>query len=271
MKKIMALVLTALTAVACCFAFTACNDKKYVAKEITSAEIEEYGYCISKTASNHDAIMNAINTVIDETDIDKAVTYYTQYSSGETLTVTLDFPNLEDNTAGMLDVYTNSGFEPYEFIDKDGSTIVGVDMYLMSLVAEKLNMKMTVHDIDFDTIVGVIKTKDNAIGAAGMTINEERAESVDFSKPYFSSVQCIISEDGQAYTKISDLAGKKIGVQKGTTGWLMVDNAIKTGELKDSGATLIEYENGGLAFTAMKQGKCDVVVIDKLPAQKLVK
>ncbi|MBO4251259.1 MAG: transporter substrate-binding domain-containing protein [Clostridia bacterium] len=270
MKKLIALIMTVLTAVACCFALTACGTK-YVAKEIQSAEVEEYGYCIKKTASNHDTILKAINDVIAETDIDAAVTYYTQYSSGEETTVELSFPDLSNNTAGTLDIYTNSGFEPYEFIDSDGSTVIGVDMYLMSLVAEKLNMKMTIHDIDFNTIVGVIATKDNAIGAAGMTINAERAQSVDFSDPYFSSVQCIISTEEQAFTKISDLAGKTIGVQKGTTGWLMIDTAIKTGELKDSGASLVEYANGGLAFTAMKQGKCDVVVIDKLPAQKLVK
>lgn len=270
MKKFLAIITSALLLVGATLGLTACGAK-YVAKEIESADVEEYGYCISKTATKHDAIMNAINTVISETDIDAAVTYYTQYSSGEETTVTLTFPNLEDNTAGTLEVYTNAGFEPYEFIDEDGTTVVGVDMYLMSLVAEKLNMKMTIYDIDFDSIVGVIATKDNAIGAAGMTITAERAESVDFSDPYFSSVQCIISAENQSFTKIDDLKGKVIGVQKGTTGWIMIDNAIKSGDLKDSGASLVEYENGGLAFTAMKQGKCDVVVIDKLPAQKLVK
>ena len=144
-------------------------------------------------------------------------------------------------------------------------------MYIMQLVAEEMNMKVNFHDIAFDAIVGKIAEEDNAIGAAGMTIYDEPKERVDFSDPYFSTVQCIISKEGEAFGNLADLKGKKIGVQKGTTGWKMIDDAITSGELKDSGAQVIQYENGPLAFTALKAGKCDVVVIDELPAKKLVK
>lgn len=150
--------------------------------------------------------------------------------------------------------------------------VVGVDIYLMALVCEELDMKMSVQDVDFDGIVGAVSTKNNAVGAAGITINDERKESVDFSNAYYSSVQYIISKNNEAFTSLEALAGKKIGVQKGTTGALMVADAIEKAEgaLKDTGATAIEYDTGAVAFTAMKQGKCDYVVIDELPAQKLV-
>ncbi|MBQ1269856.1 MAG: transporter substrate-binding domain-containing protein, partial [Clostridia bacterium] len=68
-----------------------------------------------------------------------------------------------------------------------------------------------------------------------------------------------------------DLKGKKIGVQKGTTGYMLIEDAIANGVLKNSGAEVIEYDNGALALTAVKNGKCDVVVIDALPAMKMVK
>ena len=150
--------------------------------------------------------------------------------------------------------------------------VVGVDIYLMALVCEELDMKMSVQDVDFDGIVGAVSTKNNAVGAAGITINDERKESVDFSNAYYSSVQYIISKNNEAFTSLEALAGKNIGVQKGTTGALMVADAIEKadGDLKDTGATVIEYDTGAVAFTAMKQGKCDYVVIDELPAQKLV-
>ena len=270
MKKIMALIMTALTALGCCFAFTACGGNKYVAKAIAGIEVEEYGYCISKTATKHDEILNAINAVIDETKIDEVVAYYTAKSKDETPAVQLTFADLSDNTAGTLDIYTCSGFEPYEFVDSDGSTVIGVDIYMMELVAEKLNMKIIVHDVDFDGIVGSIATKDNAVGAAGITITEGRKQSVDFSKAYYSSVQYIISLESDAFTAIDKLAGKKIGVQKGTTGCNLIQEAIENGVLKGTGATILEYDTGAVAFTAMKQGKCDNVVIDELPALKLV-
>lgn len=153
----------------------------------------------------------------------------------------------------------------------DGS-VVGVDMYLMALVCEELDMKMNVTDMDFDGIVGAVSTKDNAVGAAGITINDERKDSVDFSNAYYSSVQYIISKNAEAFTSLEALAGKKIGVQKGTTGALMVQDAIEKegGALYGTGAEVIEYDTGAVAFTAMKQNKCAYVVIDELPAQKLV-
>ena len=275
MKKILSLTLAVLMIVGCLAAFASCGNQTtkttYVAKAIEGIEVERYGYCISKTASNHDAILAAINAVIAETDIDAVVTYYTSVSNGETPANSITFADLSDNTDGTLDIYTCSGFEPYEFIDNDGTTVIGVDIYLMELAAEKLNMKINVQDVDFDGIVGAIAVKDNAIGAAGITINEDRKKNVDFSDPYFSSLQYIISKDSEAFTDLAKLAGKKIGVQKGTTGCIMVTDAIDSGALKGTGATVVEYDTGAVAFTAMKQGKCDFVVIDELPAQKLVK
>ena len=151
--------------------------------------------------------------------------------------------------------------------------LVGVDMYLMELVAEKLDMKVEFYDVDFDSICGKVATEDNAIGAAGITINDERKLTVAFSDPYFSSVQCIISAAGDAFDDMADLAGKKIGVQKCTTGALMVATAIESGVLKDTGATIKEYDNGAIAYTALKSAAsdaCEVIVLDKLPAQKHV-
>ena len=271
MKKLVALILATFTAV-CCVAFTGCTQDrvKYVANAIEGADDEEYGYCISKTASKHDEILTAINAVIGEVDMDKIVDYYTALSRDEQPSETIASVDLSDNTAGVLEIYTCSGFEPYEFIDKDGTTVIGVDIYLMELTAEKLNMKIDVKDVDFEGLVASIAGKDNAIGAAGITINDERKASVDFSNPYFSSVQCIISKDSEAFSKIDDLKGKKIGVQQGTTGSQLIQKAIESGVLKDSGAEILEYATGAVAFAAMKQGKCDYVVIDKLPAEKLV-
>ncbi len=271
MKKIFATVLAATTvfAVACA---TGCgNDAKYVATAIASENNEQYGLAVGKNSSNKTAILAAMNKVIDGIDnMEDILAYYDALSSDTTPSVTLDFPNLADNTAGTLQVYTNAEFAPFEFLDDD-QNIVGVDMYIMNLVAEEMNMKVNFHNIAFDAIVGKISEEDNAIGAAGMTIYDEPKEKVDFSNPYYSTVQCIISTEEQAFSTLESLKGKKIGVQKGTTGWKMIDEAIQSGALKDSGAEVVQYDSGPVAYTALKAGKCDVVVIDELPAKKLVK
>ena len=272
LNKIVATVLAATSVFAVAGMAASCGDNNatYVATAIESENNEQYGLAVGKNSTNKAAILSAMNTVIADLEIADIVSYYDAIYAGETPTVTLEFPNLEDNTAGTLNVYTNAEFAPFEFRD-DNQNVVGVDMYIMELVAEEMNMKVVFNDIAFDAIVGKIAEEDNAIGAAGMTIYDEPMEKVDFSDPYFSTVQCIVSKEDEAFSTLEELKGKKIGVQKGTTGWKMVADAIESGVLKDSGAEVIAYDNGPVAYTALKAGKCDVVVIDELPAKKLVK
>ncbi len=271
LKKILATILATVAAVAT-FSFASCNmaEVKYVATAIESDSNEQYGLAVGKNSTNKAAILTAMNKVIAEIEIGDIISYYDAVAANETPTVTLTFPTLTDNTAGTLEVYTNAEFAPFEFRDEQ-QNVVGVDMYIMELVAEEMNMKVNFHDIAFDAIVGKIAEEDNAIGAAGMTIYDEPMERVDFSDPYYSTVQCIISKEDQAYSKLEDLKGKKIGVQKGTTGWKLISDAIESGVLKDTGTEVIAYDNGPVAYTSMKAGKCDFVVIDELPAKKLVK
>ncbi len=270
MKKIISIILACVAMFTLCVSLTACGgSEKYVANAVEGVEVEEYGFAVGKNSTKKTEILNAMNEVISETDIEKAVSYYTSIYKEETPTVTIEQPNLDDNTEGTLKVYTESGFAPYEFVD-DNNNVIGVDMYLMALVCEKLNMKLEITDMLFDGICGKVATEDNAVGAAGITINEERQETLDFSNPYFSSMQYIISTESQAYTKLEQLAGKKIGVQKGTTGAFLIEEAINEGVLKDTGATMVEYDSGPVAYAALKTSKIDFVVLDKLPALSLV-
>ena len=270
MKKIITVILAMLMGLAC-LSFVGCGNTatKYVAKPIYGIEVEEYGLAVGKNATKKTEILAAMNEVIAEVAMDEIIAYYTSLSNDETPTIELQFADLSDNTAGTLKVYTCSGFEPYEFIDANNK-VIGADIYLMELVCEKLNMKIEVVDVDFNTICGKIAIEDNAVGAAGITITDDRKETVEFSNPYFNSVQYIISAENQAHVSLACLAGKKIGVQRGTTGAIMVDKAINEGVLKDTGAEIVEYATGSVAFTALKSGLIDFIVIDELPAQKLV-
>ena len=270
MKKFMSLALAAFAACTTLALASCGNNTKYVATDIALESNEEYAFAIGKDATKKTEILAAMDKVIGEISIDDIVDYYTAIDAGETPSVSLTFADLSDNTGNTLQVYTNAEFAPFEFRD-ESNKIVGVDMYIMELVAEELNMKINFNDIAFDAIVGKVAAEDNAIGAAGMTVTAERLLEVDFSSTYFSTVQSIISTEEEAFASLEDLKGKKIGVQKGTTGWLLIDEAITSGVLKDTGAEVITYDNGAVAYTALKQGKCDVVVIDKLPANKLVK
>ena len=146
MKKLTILLLTVVLAFSALFSFVGCNSTKYVANAIGGIEVEQFGFVVGKNASKKTEILNAMNKVIEETDIEAAVAYYIAVYKDETPTNSLQFANLSDNTGGTLNVYTCSGFEPYEFFNEDGD-VIGVDIYLMELVCEEFS-KLVIDYVD---------------------------------------------------------------------------------------------------------------------------
>lgn len=168
--------------------------------------------------------------------------------------------------SGKLTVYTEAGFAPYEFYYNN--EIVGVDMEIMKAVAEKLGVEMVVTDVAFDTIVSGVQAGKANCGAAGMTINEERLESVDFSIPYSSTEQyLIVPTDNETLKTVEDLKGKAIGVQEGTTSDFLVSDLIADKTLE--GTSLTPYKTPAAA-AAVIGTKVDAVVTDKLTAEIIV-
>ena len=168
--------------------------------------------------------------------------------------------------SGKLTVYTEAGFAPYEFYYNN--EIVGVDMEIMKAVAAKLGVEMVVTDVAFDTIVSGVQAGKANCGAAGMTINDERKESVDFSIPYSSTEQyLIVAADNDALKTVEDLKGKSIGVQEGTTSDFLISDLIADKTL--DGASLTPYKSPAAA-AAVVGTKVDAVVTDKLTAEVIV-
>lgn len=189
-----------------------------------------------------------------------------------------------------ISVYTNAYFAPFEYYD--GTEIVGVDVDVMNMVGEKLGRKVSYTNVEFGTIIDTVSAGKLAdVGAAGITITESRQKLVDFSDPYFTSVQYVIfpagtmtpdgTDGGVSYILWDSLAGKKIGVQADTTGDIYVDmeiNAVngddygleRDGMLLNSGAVETRYDSAQLAADAVGAGQVDVVVVDYLPASYIV-
>ena len=186
---------------------------------------------------------------------------------------------LEDiKKSGELVVYTEAGFAPFEFIYNN--EVVGVDIAICEEIAKEIGVKLVVKDVAFNTILGAIESGKAAIGAAGITITPERAEQVDFSTPYTTSKQFIIVKTDSDIASYADLAGKKIGVQLGTSSDFIISDAINgtedddgnhvAGDFEGTGATVSTYANPNLAAVNLEGDKLDAVVTDQLPAQLIV-
>ena len=179
-------------------------------------------------------------------------------------------------SAGEIVVYTDPNFAPFEFVGNNGE-VVGVDIEIIKAIAEELGVKYNIKESPFDAIVMAIKGGKGDIAASGFTITEERLESVDFSHPYFNTTQYLILKgDNETIKAVEDLAGINVGVAKGYTGQLWIDEEMSTDEdgndgvLKDKGTASKEYDNAIDAVLDLRGGRIEAVIMDEDVSKSLV-
>ena len=169
-----------------------------------------------------------------------------------------------DDAKPELVMGTNAAFPPYEFYAEDGETIIGIDAEIAQAVADKLGMKLTIKDMEFDSLLTAVQSNAVDIVFAGLTVSEERKQSVDFTMTYATGVQVVIVANDSEIASVDDLAGKVIGVQAGTTGDIYCTDEFGQENVK-------QFTNGALAVAALQNGQVDCVVIDNEPAKAFVK
>lgn len=165
---------------------------------------------------------------------------------------------------GKLLVGTEPTFPPFEFVDEKNQ-VVGFDIDIANELAKRLGVKLEIVNLPFDSLIPALQQGKIDIIIAGMTITEERAKVVDFSKPYFEANQAIVvRKDGKFEPKkIEELVGKKVAVQLGTTGDLVIS------EYK--GVTVVRFQKFTDAFLELQNGRVDAVLLDEAPAKAYVK
>lgn len=158
---------------------------------------------------------------------------------------------------------TNAAFPPFEWIE--GKEVVGFDITLSNLIANDYGQKLKIVDMSFDGLIAALQAGSVDFIASGMTATDERRKSVDFSEPYYSSKQTIIVRaDDLRVVVVSDLKGRSVGVQAGTTGEIYATEDIEGASVK-SFKTVID------AALALKNGAIDSIIVDELPAKEIVK
>lgn len=157
---------------------------------------------------------------------------------------------------------TNAAFPPYEYVE--GDEYKGIDVEIAQAIAEKLGCELVIEDVDFGAIVAGVETGKYDFGMAGMTVTDERKESVNFSKTYATGVQAIVVAEGSEITSADDLSSEtKIGVQQDTTGDIYAS--------EDYGEdAVVRYKTGADAIQALVSGKVSCVIIDNEPAKSFV-
>ena len=161
----------------------------------------------------------------------------------------------EQPKAKVLKVGSDTAFAPFEFQDEQSKDYVGFDMDLIKAIGKKMGMEVQVQSMGFDGLIPALEAGNIDATISAMTITDDRAKKVNFSKPYYrSGLSMVVKADNNNLKTFKDLEGKKIAVQIGTTG---ADEAKK---IKD--AKIREFNTAPEAFMELKAGGVDAVVND---------
>ena len=164
--------------------------------------------------------------------------------------------------AGKLTMATNAAFPPYE-MTTDAGEFEGIDIETAQAIADKLGLELQIDDMDFDAALLSVQQGKADIVMAGVTVTDERKAVMDFSDSYATGIQSIIVPEGSDIASPDDLAGKKIGTQRGTTGYIYCSD-----DFGDD--NVVAYDDGLTAVQALNNGQVDAVVIDNAPAQEFI-
>ena len=164
--------------------------------------------------------------------------------------------------AGKLTMATNAAFPPYE-MTTDAGEFEGIDIETAQAIADKLGLELQIDDMDFDAALLSVQQGKADIVMAGVTVTDERKAVMDFSDSYATGIQSIIVPNDSDIASPDDLAGKKIGTQRGTTGYIYCSD-----DFGDD--NVVAYDDGLTAVQALNNGQVDAVVIDNAPAQEFI-
>ncbi len=158
---------------------------------------------------------------------------------------------------GTLTVCSDIPYPPFEF-EGDNGEYTGFDIDLLGAIAKKLDLKLSVQDVGFDALQSgtTLAAGTCDVGASAMTITDKRKANIDFSDPYYDSLQSLLVRTDSGIKSIDDLDGKNVGVQQGTTGESYANENAK-------GAQIVQYPSDGELWPAMQAGQIDAILQDQ--------
>jgi polar amino acid transport system substrate-binding protein len=159
---------------------------------------------------------------------------------------------------GKLTVCSDVPYAPFEDFDKSSPTgFKGFDIDLVTYIANGLDLDLVVKDSAFDPLQSGLALNSGQcdVAASAMTITPDREQNLDFSDGYAKVNQSLLVPTGSDIKSIDDLAGKKVGVQQGTTGKAYTEENAPDAEI-------VTFPSDAEMFQAIKAGQVDALLQD---------
>jgi len=157
----------------------------------------------------------------------------------------------------------DDSFPPMGFRDENGE-ITGFDIDLAKEVCARLGVDLKLQPISWDAKEQELNTKNIDCIWNGLTITPEREETILFSEPYMNNRQILVVQSDSSFTVLSDLAGKKLGLQAGSSA---MDALNSSAEFKAALGTIVEFNDNMTALMDLEMGGLDVVLMDEIVAR----
>ena len=156
---------------------------------------------------------------------------------------------------GSLTVCSDIPYPPFEF--EENGEYTGFDIDLIREIASGMGLELDVQKQGFEAIQGgtAVSAGMCDLNVSAITITPERQENLEFSDPYYESLQTLLVPTGSDIKGIADLAGKSVGVQQSTTGAAYAQENVKDAEI-------IEFPSDGELFQAIQAGNINAILQD---------
>jgi polar amino acid transport system substrate-binding protein len=163
--------------------------------------------------------------------------------------------DLETLEEGSLKVCSDIPYKPFDVLE--GDTFTGFDGDLITEIATRLDLEIRAQDANFEALASGLALNSGQcdLVASSMTITEDREKNLDFTDGYYESEQSLMVPTGSDITSIDDLAGKRVGVQQGTTGKTYAEENAPSAEI-------VSFPSDAELFNGIKAGQVDAVLQD---------
>ncbi len=164
---------------------------------------------------------------------------------------------------GVITVGSDTTYAPSEFIDADGTTVIGFDVDLFTAVAQKLGLKAQFQTAAFDSIIAGVGSGKYEVGVSSFTVNADREAQVNMVSYYSAGTQWSTKSGNPGKIDADNACGKRVAVQKAT---VQVDDiTARSQKCTDAGQpaiTIDQYDGQDEATAAVVSGKDDAGLAD---------
>ncbi len=130
---------------------------------------------------------------------------------------------------GILKIGLDSGYQPFEMVDKKGK-VIGFDVDIARELAKAIGVKLEIINTDYDGIIPALLTEKFDLILSGMTVTQKRNLQINFADPYIVVGQAIILNkklEGKitSYEQLND-PKYTVASRIGTTGEMAVKRIL---------------------------------------------